>query len=217
MGVYDKADDLDPGSARERLANLPAGYYPRLKVIKCEGWQDQTSTKNHYYKIEVEVVDPGATGAEVGRRGSLFCQIAGNSHDYDISELAAVKLAIGCIFGYRSMDEIKAKIKGSTLEGARAGDGISLAGKEFAAKIWIKPNKKDPTAEGYQKFAAEPVGGFAKDGAAPGSAPPPPADGPPPPPSESKIPAGWKVHPSDSKWIYEVADKKNMRKNPDLS
>lgn len=233
---YAQADGLDP-SVRDRLENLPAGVYPELQILKSYGWADPSNNATRYHRIDVKVL-VAANGAQVGQVGSLFSQISGNTHDsYNREELGRVKLAVGCADGFHKQGpdgtyiadiaRITTGIGGARLFETIQGEGRALAGKVIGAVITIKQKKGAPEGEGFLKYEAFPcvVNGQTKfvqlEGAAPATqaqnAPAPAAPAAPPPVGPAPVsaapvvPPGWSVHPSDPKWIYELANSANMR------
>jgi hypothetical protein len=189
-------DDLLEGSSAGDVARgpgekVPAGHYPKLRLLKCEVFKAQTGRKARCFKATSEVVE-AANGKQVGDRVEQFCQLEFNTHDYyDKDSRAQVMQFLGALFGYGSIGEIDANISTQTLLDV-TGPGQPKTGTVFAADVSYK--KPDSP---FAKWLCRPV---AKNGAA--SVP------------AFTIPDGWKPHPADPRYIYNVAVPSEMRLIP---
>lgn len=234
MGIYSNARDVDPGAGVKRPP-LPEGDYPELMVERCQEFDANDPAKRgaHYFKSDHEVL-VATPQCAVGVGGTLFVQDAGNKYrDHDVKGIGQVKAFLGAALGMADKATIKTSIGEEEILGACAGNGTSLAGHVFRAKV---THRKGDDGEVYPQYECYPV--LNPDGTpkvvdpvtrqplagarpAPAAAPArPTAPMPPPPaavapPAPKTPPAGWAWHPEAAYaaqgWTYELANPSNMR------
>jgi hypothetical protein len=198
-------DDLLSGTSAGDVARgpgekVPAGHYPKLRLLKCEVFRAQTGRKARCFKVVSEVAE-AANGKEVGDRLEQFCQLEFNTHEYyDKDSRAQVMQFLGALYGYGTVAEIDAHISTKQLEEV-SGPAQPKTGTLYAADVSYK--KPDSI---FAKWQCRPVNGAAQPAAQ--AAPATPAAAPAAAPA---VPPGWRVHPVDSRFIFNEANPADMK------
>ena len=218
MGVFDKADEIDPGAGTERPA-LPAGWYPELMIEDTDMFES-TNPKNKgkvYYKANLEVL-VAANGAPVGTGGTFMVTVDGNKYDsHNVRDIGKVKDLLGKAWGLVEKSAINAKISKAELY-ATTVNKTMYRGHVVAARV----SHREFEGKIFSEYEFHPVTvGSPKifESARKGAAPAPAADAPPPvaapAPAARVIPAGFAPHPSqewaDKGYVYELANPANVK------
>lgn len=200
-------DDLLSGTsagdvARGHGEKVPAGHYPALRLIKCEVFRAQTGRKARCFKAVSEVVE-AANGKNAGDRVEQFCQLEFNTHDYyDKDSRAQVMQFLGALYGYETVPDIDAHVSTKTLEEV-SGASQPKTGTIYAADVMYKKPESI-----FAKWQCRPVGSV-KSAATPSATASNGATAPAP--VAPTIPPGWRIHPADSRFIFNEANPAEMR------
>lgn len=213
MGIYDRADQIDPGAGTQRPL-LPEGWYPRLRIERHRT-EESRNPQNRgavFFKADLEVLT-AANGAAEGVGGAFLTQVGGNKiRDYDDKGVGQVKSFFGAANGLIDKSAINARVTGAELAAAAINEYL-YAGYEVAARVThLRREGKDTLAN----FEFHPV--TPGQATISGSRPAAPAQAPAmaaPPPVSKTVPPGWARHPDPTSaaagWIYEVANPATMR------
>lgn len=195
-------DDLLSGSsagdvARGHGEKVPAGFYPALRLIKCEVFRAQTGRKARCFKVVSEVVE-AANGKNVGDRVEQFCQLEFNTHDYyDKDSRAQVMQFLGALYGYETVPEIDEHVSTKTLEEV-SGPSQPKAGTIYAADVTYKKPESI-----FAKWQCRPANGVKSSAT--------PTEPSAPAPVALTIPPGWRTHPADKRFIFNEQNPAEMR------
>lgn len=203
-------DDLLSGTSAGDVARgpgekVPAGHYPQLRLVKIEVFRAQTGRKARCFKAVSEVLE-AANGKNVGDRLEQFCQLEFNTHEYyDKDSRAQVMQLLGALYGYGTVADIDAHITGKTLD-LVAGPDQPKAGTIYAADVSYKKPESI-----FAKWQCRPVGsaiacnGDAQPGHVKATSTPAPVAAP------TTVPPGWRIHPADSRFIFNEVNPAEMK------